>query len=366
MKISSCLTTTVFSRLRSRRILARISQMKKRVALVGYGYWGPNLLRNLFDHEDVEVVYCCDLTSASLAAAKKRYPRLKLTQDFNVLLKDRELDAIVLATPTKTHFDLARQAIEAGKDVLIEKPMVASYSQAQRLVALAKKHKRIVMVDHTFLFNDAVVKIKKLLKSPDFGDILYIDSVRINLGLFQSDINVIFDLASHDFSIINYLLDAQPVSVYAQAKTHFGQWEDVAYVTAEYPKNVFAHVHLSWLSPLKVRRMLIVGTKKMILYDDIESAEKVRLYDKGVVLRGRLAKNAEQVKIGYRSGDVWLPKIDIGEPLSILVREFIQATKTRRLPKSNVEFGATVIDILEKATKSARTGKEIKLRYGSR
>lgn len=337
--------------------------MSKRVAIVGYGYWGPNLLRNFVALNNCEVVYCCDKDQGKLKGVHKNYPGITLTTDIGVALSDESVDAIIIATPTASHFPLAKQAIEFGKDVLIEKPMTLSFSEAKQLVELANRARKIVMVDHTFLFNDAVLKIKNLIQSGEIGDILYIDSVRVNLGLFQRDVNVIFDLASHDFSIINFILDSSPISVQAHANTHYGGNENVAYIFAEYPGEVTTHVHVSWLSPAKMRRMLIVGSKKMIVYDDIEPTEKLRIYDKGIVME-KTPKDVLQMKIGYRSGDVWLPKIEILEPLSLLAQNFIDSITSRSLPRSNGDFGARVVDILEKATKSARDKKTIMLGNG--
>lgn len=346
-------------------LAAEMVFMNKRVALVGYGYWGPNLLRNLFDTPGCDVVYCCDQDEKKLELVGKRYPGIKLTSSFDAVIKDQTIDAVVLVTPTKTHWPLARRAIKYGKDVLLEKPMTATATEARKLTALARKNKRIVMVDHTFLFNPAVTLIKKTIESGDLGGILYIDSIRVNLGLFQKDANVIFDLASHDFSIINYLLGTSPKSVSASANIHFGKNEDVAHVFADYPKGISAHVHVSWLSPVKIRQMLIVGSKKMIVYDDIEPTEKVKVYDSGVVAR-KLRGEVEQMKIGYRTGDVLIPKIDIVEPLSLLAKEFINALNTRGEPKSSGVFGAEVVNILESATKSARTGRGVLLKNANK
>lgn len=331
------------------------------LALIGYGYWGPNLLRNLFEGSNCNVLYCCDRDIDQLQKAKKRYPSISITTDPEQIFSDNQVQAIILATPTKTHFPLAKRAIENGKDVLIEKPMTMSFEEADGLVSLAKKLGRIIMVDHTFLFNDAILKIKKLMDGGELGDIIYIDSVRANLGLFQKDVNVIFDLASHDISIIQYLLGTNPLSVSAFGQSHFGSQEDVAYITVNYPKKIFAHVHVSWLSPVKVRRMFIVGTKKMIVYDDTESAEKVRLYDKGVVYEDVLAKDIEQIKIGYRSGDVWLPKVEIIEPLGVLINEFVKSIDKREARVSSGQFGSEVMRILESATISCRRNKKVRL-----
>lgn len=340
--------------------------MNSRVALVGYGYWGPNLLRNLFDVFGCEVVYCCDKDDKKLRDVKKKYPSITIVQNFEQVVNDQSIDGIILATPTKTHFPLAKKAIKSGKDVLIEKPMTLRASQAWELLALAKKYERLITVDHTFLFNDAVMKIKKIIENGEIGDVLYIDSVRVNLGLFQKDSNVIFDLATHDFSIIQYLLEKNPLTIHTHTTTYFGKHEEVAYIFAKYPRGISVHVHVSWLSPAKIRRMIIVGTKKMIVYDDIEPTEKVRIYDKGVKVDGDI-KELEQIKIGYRTGDVLIPKIDIVEPLSLLTKEFVGALKTRKETRSSGEFGAGIVEILEKATQSARNGgRKVVFNNGSR
>lgn len=333
----------------------------KRIALIGYGYWGPNLLRNLFDTKNCQVIYCCDLSKEQLKKAKKRYPSIVTTTDINKIINDPKIDGIVIATPTKTHFLIAEQALNKNKDVLIEKPMAMTVTEARTLVDLAKKKKRIVMVDHTFLFNNAVLKIKELIDKKRLGKILYIDSVRVNLGLFQSDVNVVFDLATHDFSIINFLLGSKPKSVRATGKTHFNNQEAVAYITVNYPKNVMAHIHISWLSPLKVRQMLIIGTKKMVVYNEDEVAEKIRVYDKGVLMTQPDELMKEQVMISYRSGDVWLPKLAIIEPLSLLTNAFIQAITKRQIPKSNGDFALEVMEVLEASNKSIRIGRKVNL-----
>lgn len=346
--------------------LPKRTTMNKRIALVGYGYWGPNLLRNLLETPGCEVVYCCDQDKEKLKVLLDRYPHLAFTADTIRVIRDPVIDAIVLATPTRTHFPLAEMALNAGKDVLIEKPMTETAEQAKKLVELAKKNKRIIMVDHTFLFNDAVVKIKKILDSGTMGNMLYIDAVRVNLGLFQKDTNVIYDLASHDFSIIGYLLGQDPKSIYTNSQTHFGNHENVAYIYTEYPNNVSVHVHVSWLSPVKIRRMLIVGTKKMIVYDDIEPTEKIRIYDKGVVAEELPKREEEEIRIGYRTGDVLLPKVDVIEPLSVLTKKFVHALHSREIDKSSGEFGAKIVEILENATLSTRTGKKMEFKNANR
>lgn len=328
--------------------------MKKNLALIGLGYWGPNLLRNFINITNCNIRYCCDSDAEKLQETRRKFPHILTTQKYSEILNDESIDAVILATPTNTHFDLAVAALNAGKDVLIEKPMVQSFEQAKILVQLAKKKGRILMVDHTFLFNPAVIKIKELIDKGEIGKILYIDSTRTNLGLFQKDVNVIFDLASHDFSIIQFILGIQPKQISTIGKSHFNKQVEVAYITASYPGDIFAHIHVSWLSPVKVRRMLITGTKKMIVYEEeTVPAEKIRVYDKGVILDGP-ANNIEQIKIGYRSGDVWLPKIDIVEPLSLLAQSFVDSIISRKVLKSDGLFASEIIKILETANNSLK------------
>ncbi|MBI3397180.1 Gfo/Idh/MocA family oxidoreductase [Candidatus Woesebacteria bacterium] len=330
-----------------------------KVALVGYGYWGPNLLRNFIETPNCDVVYCCDVDETKLDLAKKRYPFITTTTNYKDILNDKSIDAIIIATPVKYHYKLAKDAIISGKHVLIEKPMTIKYLEGKKLCALAKKHKKIIMVDHTFLYNEAVDKIKELISSPDFGKILYIDSTRANLGLFQTDINVLYDLAPHDFSIVNYLLNSGPTSVQSYGKSHFNSQEDVSYIFAEYPNGVFVHFHLSWLSPLKIRKMIIVGIKKMLVYDDTKPSEKIKVYDKGVSLEKEGTKKANEIKIGYRSGDVWLPDLKTSEPLAKMAGEFIKSISTNTQPISSGAFGVEIVKVLEKSTKSLRTGRKI-------
>ena len=338
----------------------------KKIALVGYGYWGPNLLRNFFENPDCEVLYCCDKDASKLKIVRKRYPSVVTTTNYEEIISDTELSAVVIATPTKFHFPLAKMALEAGKDVLIEKPMTLNVIEAEKLISVASKNKRIIMVDHTFLYNEAVRKIKKIIDSGNLGNILYIDSVRANLGLFQNDSNVIYDLASHDFSIINYLLSKRPISVQAYGKSHINEQEDVSHIITEYDREVFAHLHVSWLSPLKVRTMSIIGTKKMLLYNDVDPSQKICVYEKGVTIEGGLTKKLEEQKISYRSGDAFLPNIKSTEALSLMVADFITSISNRTEPLSNGKLGAEVVELLQKSTESLRSGKKIRLIHGNR
>lgn len=331
------------------------------VALIGYGYWGPNLLRNLVESGECESIYCCDFDVTKLQEINRKYPNVITSQDPENIFKNSDIHAVVIATPTDTHFNLAQKALENQKDVLIEKPMVATVEEAKNLISLAKKTKRILMIDHTFLFNDAVIKIKQLLKKGAIGDVLYVESNRVNLGLLRKDVNVIYDLASHDFAIIQYLLEIAPRKVYCHTQTYFGKQEEVAFVHVEYKDKMFANINVSWLSPLKKRELIIVGTKRMVVYDDINPSEKIRIYDKGVTVLKELVKDEEQLKIGYRSGDVWMPKTDVVEPLSLLIKEFVNSVKTRKTPKSDGRFGMEIVKLVESSTNSARTGESVLL-----
>ncbi|KKP40632.1 hypothetical protein A2130_03605 [Candidatus Woesebacteria bacterium GWC2_33_12] len=323
----------------------------KYVALVGYGYWGTNLLRNFVETKNCEVVYVCDNDITRLKPIRKRYPSIILTSNYDEILFDKEIDAVIIATPTRFHHDLAKKAMEAGKDVLIEKPMALSMSEAKDLVVVSKKTKRIIMVDHTFLFTPAVRKLKTIIDNGEIGDIVYIDSVRTNLGLFQTDSNVSFDLATHDIAILQYLLNASPTVITSVAESFYGTQEEIFYIHLNYPNKITCHLHVSWLSPLKVRKMMIVGTKKMIVYDDVEQSEKIKIYDKGVVF--------DQIRIGYRSGDVNSPNIDIKEALGTMALEFIDTLETRKEPVSNGLFGLSIVNILEMSNNSSRSSKTI-------
>jgi predicted dehydrogenase len=337
----------------------------KKIALVGYGYWGPFLLRNILDNPEASLVVVCDKDPEKLKIINRRYPTVRTTTEYRQVLQDKTVDAVVLATPIFTHFKLARQAILSGKDVLVEKPLAMNYLEAKELTALAAKRRRILMVDHPFLFSDAVHKIKKILDSGEIGEILYLDCVRVNLGLFQKDSNVIFDLAIHDFSIIQFLLNAKPKSLVCEASTHFGHQYDLAYILMEYADGVTAHVQVSWLSPAKMRRMIIVGTKKMIVYDDIEPTEKVRVYDRGVKI-SRSTREIEEMKVGYRSGDVWIPKVETIEPLAVMIAEFIKALTSRKTTVSGGHWSAEIVNFLESSTKSAQSGRKIIFNHANR
>ncbi|HEX7175138.1 MAG TPA: Gfo/Idh/MocA family oxidoreductase, partial [Pyrinomonadaceae bacterium] len=291
------------------------------VGIIGCGYWGPNLLRNFSENESAELRWVCDLDPKRLEVMGRRYPSAETTPDCEQLFADPRLDAVVISTPVGTHYDYARRALEAGKHVLVEKPLTSTARKAEELIALAERGGLTLMVDHTFIYTGAVRKIKEIVEGGELGDLLYFDSTRINLGLFQSDINVVWDLAPHDLSIMDYILDRRPTSVSATGSCHIERGiENIAYVMLRFPDEFIAHFHFNWLAPVKIRRTLIAGMRKMIVYDDIEPVEKVRVYDSGVTASraggGGDAVAAEEEReaayrtlVSYRTGDVWAPKL---------------------------------------------------------
>lgn len=331
------------------------------IGIIGYGYWGPNLVRNFFETPDCTVVSVSDLSRDRLAKIGPRYPTVETTTDYRDLLRDPRVDAVVVATPVSTHFKLGMEALQAGKHVLIEKPMTCDASEARRLVEEADIRKRILAVDHTFVYTPAVRKIHELVTRGDLGDIYYYDSVRVNLGLFQHDVNVIWDLAVHDLAIMDYLLPVQPVAVSATGIGHVpGEPENMAYVTLHFDANVMAHLHVNWLSPVKVRKTLVGGSRKMVSYDDLEPSEKIRVYDKGITLKDVNApasgdgNGKHAMLVGYRSGDVWAPQIALTEALSIEARHFVDCIANNLTPIADGHSGLRVVRMLEAATESMR------------
>jgi len=343
------------------------------IGIIGYGYWGPNLVRNFFETPDCTVVSVSDLSRDRLAKIGPRYPTVETTTDYRDLLRDPRVDAVVVATPVSTHFKLGMEALQAGKHVLIEKPMTCDATEAQRLVDEADLRKRILAVDHTFVYTPAVRKIKDLVTKGDLGDIYYYDSVRVNLGLFQHDVNVIWDLAVHDLSIMDFILPAQPVAVSATGISHVpGEPENMAYMTMYFDSRVMAHVHVNWLAPVKVRRTLIGGSRKMVVYDDLEPSEKIKVYDKGITVNGDHAGNGNgngngnaryQMMVGYRTGDVWSPQLDITtEALSLELRHFVGCIQNNTTPLVDGHAGLRVVRLLEAATESMRhSGRPVDL-----
>jgi predicted dehydrogenase len=333
-----------------------------KVGVIGCGYWGPNLLRNLAENETAELRWICDADPARLTAMARRYPAAQTTRDYQELLSDPELEAIAIVTPVGTHFELAKAALLAGKHLLVEKPLTATGRDAEELSNLADSKQLTLMVDHTFIYTGAVRKMKEIVASGELGELLYFDSVRINLGLFQKDINVLWDLAPHDLSIMDYLIDRQPVAVSAIGSCHIEPGiENIAYLIMNFGDDFIAHFHFNWLAPVKIRRTMIAGSRKMVLYDDIEPTEKVRIYDKGVTA-SRVGSNREadyQTLVSYRTGDVWAPKLDSTEALRYVVAEFLESIRSGRRPLSDGRSGVRVVRLLEAAQESIKNGGQL-------
>ncbi len=324
------------------------------IGVIGLGYWGPNIVRNFRAHPEIEKIYCFDLDFERAKKVMSSY-NVECQKSYNEILNDPGIDAIAVVTPIETHFSIAKEAMLNGKHVLVEKPMTSTVEEAIELYELSEQLNKILMVDHTFLYAEPVIKLKKLYDSGELGDIYYYDSVRINLGLFQRKANVIWDLAPHDFSIMQYILNKRPLSLIAMGADHVGEgFEDIAYVHVDFGNNLIAHFHLNWLSPIKVRKLMISGTKKMAVYDDLEIAEKIKIYDKGIEV-----KNSEQVKrllVNYRIGNIFSPNIDNSEALCCVVKNFINSINGTELPKSNGIIGIEVMRLLE-ATQQSLIGK---------
>ena len=331
------------------------------VGMVGYGYWGNNLLRNFINTPNCTLKTVCDLRTERLQIAKKAFPSIEITTSFEELIHNPKIDAIIVATPVFLHYKFAKMALEAGKHVLVEKPLTASVSEASELVELALKKQLILAVDHTFLFTGSVQKIKSMVDCSELGKLQYFDSTRINLGLFQPDVNVIWDLAPHDISILNYLVKEKPISVSCTGKSHTAsKLEDIAYLTINYSSDFIAHFSCSWISPVKIRRILLGGDKKMCLFDDVEPTEKVKIYDTGFDVKNEEEKH--KMLIDYRIGDIYLPKIAQKEALSEMAADFITAIEKKIKPLVDGESGLEVVKILDAAQRSINAkGAEIKL-----
>ncbi len=321
------------------------------VGVIGCGYWGPNLIRNFSSVKGWRVKYICDLNKARLQQVHEQYPWTTPVDDPRILFDDPELDAVAIATPVSSHAHLALAALEAGKHVLVEKPLAASVAEAQMIVQKAEQVGRVLLVDHTFIYTPAVRKIRELVESGELGDLLYFDSVRVNLGLFQHDINVIWDLAPHDFSIMDYLFDEKPVAAAANGMCHFGNQEDMAYVTAFFERNIIAHFHVNWLSPVKIRLILIGGSRRMVVYDDMENSEKVKVYDRGVDVIDS-ADGIYSLLVQYRMGDMYSPKLDNKEALRVEVEHFRDCILNGKQPLTDGRMGLRVVKLLDAAQKS--------------
>ena len=333
-----------------------------KLAVVGCGYWGQNLIRNFAEVDGAELVTVCDLEEKALAKVQKRYPTVSLTQDLNQVLSDPGIDAVVIATPISTHYSYAQQALLAGKHVLVEKPMTTSAALVLDLMDTAAQVNRKLMVDHTFLYTSAVRKMKQLINAGEIGDLLYFDSIRINLGLVQSDTNVLWDLGPHDFSIMDYLCDLEPKSVSANAVKHLHcPHENVAYVTVRFSNNLIAHFHLNWLAPVKVRTTIVGGSKKMMVYNDMENSEKVKVYDRGITQNHDPARR-ERMLTGYRNGDILVPNLETTEALKLMAQEFVNSIREDRNPLTDGASAYRVVRLLEAAQRSIeQNGREIDL-----
>src|SRR5262245_11943901 len=324
------------------------------IAVIGYGYWGPNLTRNFSETEGAAVMMVCDADPRRLALAQKRFPALDCATDLDEALRNPDVNAVAIATPVRTHYELAKRAIKAGKHVLVEKPLTARVDHAEELVMLAEKNGVVLMVDHVFVYSPPVVKMKELVAQGRLGKPFFIDSVRINLGLFQHDVNVIWDLAPHDLSIVDFLVDRLPVTLSAFGGTHADdEIEDVAYLNLDYGDGLIANFHVNWLSPVKVRQMIIVGSERSLIYNDLDVNEKVKVFDRGIEV-GADVEQRRKVFISYRSGDVWSPNIAGSEPLSRMTEHFVKCVKNGQQPISDGRVGLRIVKILDAAQRSLK------------
>jgi predicted dehydrogenase len=333
-----------------------------KMGVIGVGYWGPNIIRNTVANKRFVMSHCADLKDDRLKYISTLYPTIKTTTDYREIIKDSSIDAVAICTPVFTHFEVASAALRAGKHILIEKPMTGTSEEAQKLLELAEKNNLKILVDHTFLFTGAVHTIKETIERGEIGEIYYFDSVRVNLGLFQHGINVVWDLAPHDISVMDYLIDRNAESIVATGSDHLGSGlEDVAFVTVFYPDNIIAHIHVNWLSPVKIRQTQISGTKKMIVWDDNSPSEKVKIYDKGI----EVIQTADQVYntlVQYRTGDMYCPKIPQSEALAVEMDHFADCIEKNITPVSDGYSGWRVVRILELAENSIKNrGREIRL-----
>jgi predicted dehydrogenase len=331
-----------------------------RFGVIGYGYWGPNIVRNLRALEGCQVVGICDPSPAARKRIQSAHPGVPVYSDSKELIGSPEVDAIAVITPVWTHYELAKAALENGKHVFVEKPFTSNVAQAEELINLAEQKNLKIMVDHTFLFTGAVRKIRKLLDEGVLGKLYYYDSTRVNLGLFQHDCNVIWDLAPHDLSIMNYLLTADAEAISATGQTHLNGHEDIAFITAYFPEKMIAHINVNWLSPVKVRTTLIGGEKKMLVWNDLEADEKLKVYDKGVDVKSQ--EGVYNLLVSYRSGDMWAPQIEQLEALRIELGYFVECVKKSEAPFNDGRAGLKVVRMLEATSKSlAKRGELVYL-----
>jgi predicted dehydrogenase len=323
-----------------------------RFGVIGYGYWGPKVIRNIDLMEEAKLVAICDKSLVSRQKAGKAYPGVQITEDANELMTSPDIDAIAVITPVWTHYELAKAALENGKHIFVEKPFTSNSAQAKELIALAAEKNLKIMVDHTFLFTAAVQKIKQLLEEGALGKLYYYDSTRVNLGLFQHDVNVVWDLAPHDLAIMDHLIEESPEAVVATGQSHLNGHEDIAFITLYFPDKVIAHINVNWMSPVKVRTTLIGGEKKMLVWDDVEPDEKVKVYDKGVNVSSR--EGVYNLLVNYRSGDMWAPRIEQTEALTQELTYFVDCIVNDKTPINDGKAGLRVVRMLEAASESLR------------
>ena len=323
-----------------------------RIGVIGYGYWGPNVARNFQSVNDCQVAMICDSSQQALQRAQRAHPGVKVTTDAAAVTTSTEVDAVAVVTPVWTHFELAKAALENGKHVFVEKPFTSNSAQAKQLIDLAASKNLQIMVDHTFLFTGAVKKIRQLIEEGALGKLYYYDATRVNLGLFQHDINVLWDLAPHDLSIMSHLISAKPEAVSASGQIHLNGFEDLAYLTIFFSEKIIAHINVNWLSPVKVRTTLIGGEKKMVVWNDLDADEKVKVYDKGVAIDN--GHGVHEALVSYRTGDMWAPKVEQTEALGSEARYFVGCVEKNERPFNDGEAGLDVVRILEAADQSLK------------
>jgi predicted dehydrogenase len=325
--------------------------MDLRVGVIGYGYWGPNLVRNLTETEGVQVVSCSDLRPDRRALVQRRYPGLTVIESADTIMDDPNIDAVAIVTPVSTHHELAKRALEQGKHVLVTKPFTRTVAEGEELVGLAEENGLVLLVDHTFIYTGAVRKMKELLETGELGHLYYFDSVRVNLGVFAHDSDVLWDLAPHDLSILTHLIPRTPKYVSAVGVDHVGTgFADMVYLTIHFEDSFLAHAHVNWLSPVKVRQILIGGDRRMLVYDDTEPSEKVRVYDSGIEVTTQ--EGIYATLVDYRTGDMWAPKIELREALSAECEHFVDCVRLKKMPLTGGAAGLTVVRLLEAASKS--------------
>ena len=322
------------------------------VGVIGYGYWGPNIVRNFNGIDGSTVLMICDSNKESLKRARKANPHTILTEDWNELVSSGDIDIVAVITPVSTHFDLAKKALQEGKHIFVEKPFTSTVEQAEELIELAEKKNLRIMVDHTFIFTGAVKKMKQFINEGTLGDLYYYDSIRVNLGLFQKDVNVIWDLAPHDFAIMDYLIKEKPAAISANGKAHVNKLEDTAYITVHFNNNMIAHFNVNWLSPVKVRTTLIGGEKKMLVWNDLEADEKIKVYDKGIDVKN--AEGVYNLLVSYRSGDMWAPKVQQTEALKLETEYFVNCIQHDEIPVNDGNAGLNVVKMLKACDESLK------------